>query len=549
MILRPYQNDCASAVITAWQENGSTLAVLPTGCGKTIVFAEIIRRCYPRRAMVLAHREELIWQARDKIQRVTGLNCEVEMGEIHATMHGLFGGPSVVVSTIQTHCAGGDGGGRMGKFDPSHFGLLIIDEAHHATSPSYRRVIDYYRTNPELRVLGVTATPDRTDEEALGQVFDTVAYDYEILDAIHDGWLTPIDQQIVVVEGLDFSHVRTTAGDLNGADLAAVMEFEKNLQGIAGPAIEIIGRKRALVFTASVAHAERLCEIFNRHRSDMAGWVCGKTDGEERRKLLQDFANGNIQVVCNCGVLTEGFDDPGVEVVIMGRPTKSRSLYAQMVGRATRPLPGLVDGVDTADARKRAVAASPKPSCLVVDFVGVSGQHKLVTSADILGGKVSEAAIEQAISEAREAGEPVRMADALEDAEAEIQRLAEEQRQREAATRARLVARARFTSRPVDPFEVLDIYPSGESAWDNGKQLSEKQKAMLLKQGINPDTVTYRQGRQLIAEIFRRWDGKLCSFKQASLLKKYGFETNVSREDASRILDTLANNGWRKVAA
>jgi superfamily II DNA or RNA helicase len=549
MILRPYQNDCASAVTTAWQDYVSALAVLPTGCGKTIIFAEVIRRSFPRRAMVLAHREELIWQARDKIQRVTGLNCEVEMGEFRAAMDGLFGGPSVVVSTIQTHCAGGDGGGRMGKFDPHQFGLLIIDEAHHATSPSYRRVIDYYRTNPNLRVMGVTATPDRTDEEALGQVFDTVAYDYEILDAVHDGWLTPIEQQIVVLEGLDFSHVRTTAGDLNGADLAAVMEFEQNLQGIAGPSLEIIGRKRALVFTASVAHAERLCEIFNRHRSGMAGWVCGKTDRDERRKLLTDFANGAVQVVCNCGVLTEGFDDPGVEVVIMGRPTKSRSLYAQMVGRATRPLPGLVDGVDTADARKRAVAASLKPSCLVVDFVGNSGQHKLVTSADILGGKVSEAAIERAVSEARKAGKPVRMTEALEDAEAETQRLADERRQREAATRARLVARARFSSRAVDPFEVFDISPTHERGWDNGKQLSEKQKGLLLKQGINPEAVNFSQGRQLIAEMFRRWNQNLCSFKQASLLKKHGYDANVSREVASKIIDGLARNGWKRVAA
>ena len=100
----------------------------------------------------------------------------------------------------------------MSKFDPQRFGVLIIDEAHHATSPSYRRVIDYYRTNPALKVLGVTATPDRADEEALGQVFQSVAFDYEVLDAIHDGWLVPIEQQMVHVEGLDYSSIRTTAG-------------------------------------------------------------------------------------------------------------------------------------------------------------------------------------------------------------------------------------------------------------------------------------------------------------------------------------------------
>jgi hypothetical protein len=167
MILRPYQKECAEAVVRAWLGTASTLVVMPTGTGKTVLFADLIRRSFPRRAMVLAHREELIWQACDKIKRVTGLHCEVEMGECRAEMGGLFGGPSVVVSTVQTHNAGGDGGGRMGKFDPRHFGLLIIDEAHHATSPSraasscaIRRLADA-RSPRSLGVLpsGATSTP------------------------------------------------------------------------------------------------------------------------------------------------------------------------------------------------------------------------------------------------------------------------------------------------------------------------------------------------------------------------------------------------------
>jgi len=352
MILRPYQSAASDAIFKEWQENDSTLVVMPTGGGKTVLFADVIRRVFPRRALVIAHREELIFQARDKIQRVTGLSADVEMGEYRAE-GGLFGQARVVVSTIQTQCSGGDGGGRMAKFDPQRFGVLIIDEAHHATSPSYRRVIDYYRTNPALKILGVTATPDRADEAALGQVFQSVAFDYEVLDAIHDGWLVPIEQQMVHVEGLDYSSIRTTAGDLNGGDLAAVMEAEKNLQQMASASLAIIGPRRALVFTASVKSAEMTAEIFNRHRAGMASWVCGKTDREERRRVLAGFAAGKVQVVCNCGVLTEGFDDPGVEVVLMGRPTKSRSLYAQMVGRSTRPLPGVVDGPETVAAPAR----------------------------------------------------------------------------------------------------------------------------------------------------------------------------------------------------
>ena len=543
MKLRPYQSAAAAAIFKEWQENDSTLVVMPTGGGKTILFADVIRRVFPRRALVLAHREELIFQAKDKIQRVTGLSTDVEMGDYRAD-GGLFEQARVVVSTIQTQCSGGDGGGRMAKFDPQRFGLLIIDEAHHATSPSYRRVIDYYRTNPALKVLGVTATPDRADEEALGQVFQSVAFDYEVHDAINDGWLVPVEQQMVHVHGLDYSSIRTTAGDLNGGDLAAVMEAEKNLQQMASASLSIIGQRRALVFTASVKAAELTAEIFNRHRPNMAAWVCGKTDKEERRTTLADFAAGKIQVVCNCGVLTEGFDDPGVEVVIMGRPTKSRSLYSQMVGRSTRPLPGVVDGPETAEARKAAIAASAKPSCLVVDFVGNAGKHKLVTSADILGGKVSEEAMELAVARAIKAGGPVKMAEALDEAEAELR---EQARLAEVARRARLTASARFTTQAVDPFDILHLEPVKARGWDNVKSLTEKQRSLLAKQGINPDNVTFAQGKQLIGEILRRWDGKLCSFKQAKVLKKYGYPTDVGFSDARRIIDALAKNGWRRV--
>ena len=545
MNLRPYQLAASDAIFKEWQDNDSTLVVMPTGGGKTVLFADVIRRVFPKRALVVAHREELIFQARDKIQRVTGLSADVEMGEYRAE-GGLFGQARVVVSTIQTQCSGGDGGGRMSKFDPQRFGVLIIDEAHHATSRSYRRVIDYYRTNPALKVLGVTATPDRADEEALGQVFQSVAFDYEVLDAIHDGWLVPIEQQMVHVEGLDYSSIRTTAGDLNGGDLAAVMEAEKNLQQMASASLTIIGQRRALVFTASVKAAEMTAEIFNRHRAGMASWVCGKTEREERRRVLADFAAGKLQVVCNCGVLTEGFDDPGVEVVIMGRPTKSRSLYSQMVGRSTRPLPGVVDGPETTEERKAAIAASAKPSCLVVDFVGNAGKHKLVTSADILGGKVSEEALELAVARTLKAGGPVKMAEALDEAEAELH---EQARLAEAARRARLVATARFTTQSVDPFDVLHLNPVKSRGWDNVKRLTEKQRSLLAKQGINPDNLSFSQGKQLISEIFRRWDGKLCSFKQAKVLRKYGYGTDVSFAEASATIDGLAKNNWRKPVA
>lgn len=545
MKARDYQHKAALAVIEQWREVRSTLVVMPTGTGKTILFADIIRRCFPKRALVLAHREELIFQARDKISRVTGYQVEVEMADLRASLTGLQGRTHVVVSTIQTQTAGGDGGGRMGKFLPTDFGLLIIDEGHHGTAKTYRRVIDYYGQNPNLKILGVTATPDRADEEALGQIFQSVAFDYEVLDAIRDGWLVPVEQQVVEIDGLDFSSVRTTAGDLNGADLAAVMEAEKPLHGIADATLAIAGTRRCLVFAASVKQAEQLAEIFNRHRAGSAGWVCGKTPKEDRRRLLAEYAAGSIQFMVNVGVLTEGFDDPGVELVVMGRPTKSRALYAQMIGRAMRPLAGVVDDADDSpEHRRAAIAASRKPACLVVDFAGNAGRHKLMTTADILGGNVSDEAVELAASMARKAGKPMRMDETLEAAEEELKRR-EERRQADAARRARLVAKAQFSVQNVDPFNAFHITPQKARGWDSGKALSEKQRALIVKhyQGVNVDQLPFTQGKQLLSELFRRWDQKLCTFKQARILAKRGYDTkNMTMADAGKILDRLFGN-------
>jgi len=422
--------------------------------------------------------------------------------------------------------------------------VVIVDEGHHSTSASYRRVLDWYMTNPDLRVLGVTATPDRADEEALGQVYETVALDYEIEDAIRDGWLVPVTQQMVHVEGLDFSGCRTTAGDLNGADLAKVMEYEENLHRVVAPSIEIAGARRTLVFASSVDHAERMAEMFNRHRSGMAAWVCGKTPRDDRRRILADFAKGYVQVICNCGVLTEGFDNPGVEVVIMARPTKSRSLYAQMAGRATRPAEDIAHALndhESPEARRALIEASCKPSCLIVDFSGNSGRHKLMTSVDILGGRVSEQVRELAVKKLGD-GKPMRVDEAL-DAAAEAER---KEKEREAARRVALTARAKWTAQNVDPFDVFEVQPVADRGWDKGKHLSEAQANLLRKQGIDPDTMPYGQARQLLNELFRRWDNNLCSFAQAKTLRKRGMSTNVTRDEAKRMIDEIAvKENWK----
>lgn len=545
MNLRPYQHEAVEAAFDEWLEHDSTLLVMPTGCGKTVVFSEIIRRIQPARALILAHRSELISQAVKHVQKI-GLDAEVEMADMWAGDH-FWNQKPVVVSTVQTQIAGNGGHGRMERFDPDDFGLVICDEAHHFTAKSFVKVLNHYRKNPALKILGVTATPDRADEQALGQVFQSVAYDYEILDAINDGWLVPIEQQMVTIDGLDFSAIRTTAGDLNGADLAAVMEAEKNLHGIVSASLDIIGDRRTLVFAVTVKQAERYAEIFNRHKPGMADWVCGKTPKDQRHETFRKFRSGDTQILVNVGVATEGYDNPYVEVIVQARPTKSRCLYSQMVGRATRPLPGLVDPFETDVERRASIAGSLKPSMLVIDFVGNSGRHKLITTADILGGKVSDEAIERAVAKAKKKGTALNMAEAVQAEERNLRAEIEEQKRREAARRAAVVAKASYSSRSIDPFNAFHLEPARERGWDKNKTLSDKQAALLRRQGIDPSTLTYTQGRQVIAELFKRWDSNLATLKQCNLLRKHGYDTrNITMEQAKSLIDGLAKNNWKR---
>jgi len=937
MILRPYQQECVESVFRELESNSSTLVVMPTSAGKTVTFAGIISKFQPSRVLVLAHRKELIYQAKDKIQKVTGLSVEIEMGEHRSSQAaGLFHPVAqIIVSTIQTQISGNDGNGRMTKFDPHDFGLVIIDECHHAVSRGYKKVINYYRQNPNIKVIGFTASPDRSDEEALGQIFDTVAYDYEILDAINDGWVIPVEQQMVEVEDLNFEPIDTTAGDLNSGQLSELMTREKPMHGVISSTIDIVGSKRGIGFAVSVEQARICSEIMNRHKAGMSHWICGKTPKEERPKILSDFANGSIQFLWNCGVLclddkteiltsegwigiegmtyqhkvanwdngnvffkepnfivrrdrhegekmvvletknrsirvtgdhrmlfkkysyenfeivhasdlvgkrgflpisgeakefeltiedgpeltekqinrnisansytlrklhgysdleskiearkriltdeklkytqpkeltnddckligywlgdgsvgrgnkggltytlcqaardknicaevsrllescgfdykkrfekniclwsmprgtgfgnqkrngfyriepylkkfgtnlfwalnqsqfdslvagfwmadgehydfaspnvpimrisntkkpildllqaiacvrgyrasittdkvrnpnanvlyhlsltkrtahemtkyrlqfedgwkpervwcvtsdtgniitrrrgtvvvtgnTEGFDDTGVEIISMARPTKSRALYAQMAGRAFRPHHTIASqlGLCPAAAVRRAmIARSVKPSALIIDFVGNSGRHKLMTTADILGGKVSDEVIEAAVKRARQQGGKVRMDKAIEEEERRIEER-KKREQEEIAKKEKLKAKAKFSSSKIDPFDIFQVKPTTPRGWDRAKSISKKMKDMLERSGIkNVEELGYAKAKQLCGTIIDRWNKNLCSFGQAKLLTKFGYEKagEMTFQQAKATITAVKNNGWRKV--
>lgn len=483
-----------------------------------------------KRILVLAHREELIYQAVGHA-RAANLTAGIEMGTHRAKRE------DVVVSTVQTLNASGkcracsgtgedccycDGKGkvkRMTKFDPWEFGLVITDEGHHGTAKSYRSVYTYFKQNKDIRFLFVTATPKRADGDGLHSVCDSVAYRMELNDAIREGWLCPIRQRFVTVDGLDLSRVKTKAGgDLADGELERAflgetdVEEEKLLHAIAKPTIDEAGGKQGIVFAAGVDHAMKLTAAFNAYDGVSAELILGTTDKDERRRIVERFKNGDTQFLINVGVATEGFDCPSAAVVAVARPTKSESLYLQMIGRGTRPLPGIVDGPESADERREAIAASNKPVCVVLDFVGNSGNHKLVSVVDVLAGQfVKPVDLEEALRIAKREQKPVDMEELLEKAKAarEAKEKKKEEQRRQRLMTQHKADSADYTATDVDlfngssfdPFTDYEPTPFGATP---------KQVNYLITLGVSPEkavTFTKAQAGKVIDKLQREQIG------------------------------------------
>ena len=545
MELRPYQQEAVAATLRSLAEHRSSIIIMPTATGKTNVIVELVRLAKRGRCMILAHTEELVDQAAARVADHLGGRPDIDMASRKADCH-PFKREKVVVASVQSHIAGTPP--RMEKFDPGDFSLVVFDECHHAPAKSWQRVADHYRQNPRLRVVGVTATPDRADRKTMRSAgFEHVAYEYTIAEAIADGWIVAPRQSIVEVEDLDFSGIRTTAGDLNGRELASVMEEEHALHGVAGPTVEIAGERRVLIFTASVRQAQLMVDILNRHRDGSAAMVSGKTPRTTRREIVQDFASGRLQFLCNVGCFTEGFDDPGVELIVMARPTKSRSLYCQMIGRGTRVLPGTVEGLGTPESRLSSIASSAKPYVEILDFSGNAGRHRLVTCMDILGEDMPTEVRDRAARMAATTDAPADVTELLKTAADDVE---EDERQRQledARKRAKLRAKVKYSMTPVDPFNTLTVEVPLETE-SVPRPATDKQVEFLFKQGIDGDHYTFRQARRVITEIRRRWKAGLCSMKQVALLQRFGIDgSDMTKAEAGASIDRIASNGWRNV--
>ena len=514
MQLRPYQQEAHDAIMNKWEGGADKLLlVLPTGTGKTIVFSAVTNDCVKqgKRVLILAHRGELLEQAADKLQKSTGLGCAVEKAE-----SSCFGSWfRVVVGSVQSLMRDT----RLKKFPEDYFGAIVVDEAHHCISDSYQKVLQHF---PRAKVLGVTATPDRGDMRDLGTYFEQIAYEYTLPKAIKEGFLCPIKALTIPLK-IDISNVGISAGDFKSEEIGTALD--PYLEQIAEEMKKYCLNRKTVVFLPLIKTSQKFKNILLEH-----GFAAAEVNGnsEDRADVLKGFDEGKYNVLCNSMLLTEGWDCPSVDCIIVLRPTKIRSLYSQMVGRGTRLNPG-------------------KEHLLLLDFLWMTERHDLCHPASLI---CEDPEIAQKMTEnlAKKAGEAV-------DIEAaECTACEDVQRDREEALAKLLAEQKRKKSKLVDPlqFEMsiqdMDLKnyvpPFG---WAMQPPTEDQKKRLELLQ-INPEGVeSAGKADLLIEKVEERRDNNMATPRQIRQLENRGFE-NVGQwtfEQARRLIDRIAGNGWK----
>lgn len=517
MELRPYQQQAKDAIFREWDQGHSkTLLVLPTGCGKTIVFAKVAEDCvrHGDRVLIMAHRGELLEQASDKIAKTTGLNTAVEKAE-QSCLGSWF---RIVVGSVQSL----QNENRLKKFDSDYFDTIIVDEAHHILSNSYQKVMEHFSG---AKVLGVTATPGRGDMRNLGNFFESLAYEYTLPKAIKEGYLSPIKAMTIPLK-IDFSNVAVQAGDFKVSDIDTALD--PYLHQIAQEMKKYCMDRKTVVFLPLVKTSQKFRDILNAE-----GFHAAECNGstQARAEILDDFDKGKYNVLCNSMLLTEGWDCPSVDCVIVLRPTKVRSLYCQMVGRGTR----LCEG---------------KENLLLLDFLWHTERHELCHPAALIAD--SEEVAQKMTENLEKQATIDPMAIDLEEAEQTARE--DVQREREEKLAEQLAAMKKRKRKLVDPLQFeMSIQAEDLSSyvpafgWEMAPA-SDKQIKALEKYGIFPDEIDNAgKANLLLDRLNKRREEGLTTPKQIRFLESRGFQHvgTWSFETARNMIDRIAACGWR----
>ena len=512
MELRPYQAEAKAAIFHEWENVNRTLLVLPTGCGKTIVFAKVAEECVKqgKRVLILAHRYELLQQASDKIQQSTGLCSAVEKAE-DTCIDSWY---RVTVGSVQTLMREK----RLNQFSEDFFNTIIVDECHHVLSDSYQRVLKHFEA---AKVLGVTATSDRGDMRNLGEYFDSLAYEYTLPKAIKEGYLAPIKAQTIPLK-LDLTGVGTQAGDYKVNDIDTALD--PYLQQIAQEMRKYCADRKTVVFLPLIKTSQKFKDILN-----SVGFKAAEVNGtsEDRAEVLADFDQGKYNVLCNSMLLTEGWDCPSVDCIVVLRPTKVRSLYVQMVGRGTRICEG-------------------KENLLILDFLWHTDRHELCRPAHLIA--TNEEVAQKMTENIEQSACPLDLEDA------EIKAAEDVVAQREEALAKALAEMKSRKRKLVDPLQFeMSIQAEDLSGyvpsfgWECSPA-SDKQVKALEKFGIFAEQIDNAGKAAKILDRLekRRFEG-LTTPKQIRFLESRGFNHVGTWEfnHAKNLIDRIAGNGWR----
>ena len=510
--LRPYQAEARDAILHEWSEGRKrTLLVLPTGCGKTVCFASVVKEQVEDggRALIMAHRGALLDQAADKVKQVTGLDCAYEK----AGASSLGSWMPITVGSVQSLCQEK----RLQQFPPDYFSTIVVDEAHHCLSDSYQRVLEHFA---DANVLGVTATPDRGDMRNLGRFFDSRAYEYTMSQAIREKYLCPVKAQMIPLK-LDISDVGMSNGDYSAGEIGTALE--PYLRQIAHEIAENYADRKTVVFLPLIHISQTFCDLLNE-----MGVPAAEVNGNsaDRTDILRDFEKGRYSVLCNSMLLTEGWDCPAVDCIVILRPTKVRSLYQQMVGRGMRLYPG-------------------KTELILLDFLWMTERHDLCRPSSLISKDAEIAAkIDRQVMDTPYG---VDIMEAEEEAEKDVLR------EREQALARQLAEMRNRQRKLVDPLQYAMSIAAEDLAnyvptfaWEMAPP-SQKQLQFLEKRGIFAESVeNMGKARMLIDRLIRRQDEGLSTPKQIRCLERYGFRQvgTWSFDQAGAMISRLAANNW-----
>lgn len=513
MGLRPYQVECVSKIEESFLEFNRVLVTLFTGAGKTIIFSEIANKYIKngKKVLVLAHREELLDQAADKMMKFHGVDFTLIKAGKEYDESKMF-----QIGSVQSLCKED----RLNKFDKDYYGLIIVDEAHHCMADTYQVIFKYFKS---AKVLGVTATPNRSDGKKLAKFFETTAYEYKMEDGIRDGWLSSVIMRTGNVN-IDLSKVRTVAGDfiINELDDAITREFNKISKYIKA---KLEHRKRILIFTPRIASAEVLAEVLKRDGLN-AEFVSGAS--KNRKEITEKFKSGDIRIICNSMLYTEGFDCPEVDCIINLRPTQSKGLFTQMLGRGTRICNG-------------------KENILYVDFLWKTDKEimtpcNLFAETDVLAKSMRDFLV----MNANKSYEMITLAQYIDLVMGGLQKM-------EGARMEWVVNLEKKTLRTMSMFaylindrRLLEYEPI--YYWEEQQSTQKQIEFIEGKCGISCKGIKKGLASKIIDVIVKRIKDKKCTVKQMFFLAKNGIfdkAPEISMEDAVKIMSDIANNYWR----